>query len=126
MSDTEITKHLHSICSGSASCCVGGSHSRIAVDLHTLSPNALCTSSRANSVAVRVQIGCKGIVQKRKNKLKWNMRTVVETYDCMNTAIASNASRGHRIVIPGNLYFGSMVWMTTKFFLLTHFWREDD
>ena len=26
-----------------------------------------------------------------------------------------------RVAIPGNLYSGSKVWMTTKFFLLTHF-----
>ena len=32
----------------------------------------------------------------------------------------------HRVVIPRNLYYGSKGWMTTKFFLFTHFWRESD
>ena len=32
---------------------------------------------------------------------------------------ATTASR--RVVIPGNLYFGSKVWMITKLLLLTHF-----
>ena len=39
----------------------------------------------------------------------------------MTTWEDSNPSCVHRVVIPGNLYFGSKVWMTTKFFL-THFY----
>ena len=85
MAGTGITNNLRSIRSGSA------------VDLHTLSADALCTSSRGNSAVVGGQFGCKGVVQKRKNKLNvgcWNMRTLVEAAGGINTAITSNTRRG--------------------------------
>ena len=92
MAGTGITNNLRSIRSGSTSCCVSGGHSHTAVDLHTLSVDTLCTSSRANSVAVGGQLGCKGVVQKKKNKLNvgcWNMRTLVEAAGGINTATYS-------------------------------------
>ena len=94
MVGTGITNNLRSILSGSASCCVSGNHSRTAVDLHTLSADALCTSSRANSAVVGGQLGCKGVVQMNKlNVGYWNMRTLVEGAGAINTALTSSTRR---------------------------------